>query len=155
VNVGDRRTFQVCNNIPCSAVGDFEAVSAVAQYVGQHAAIFVDEAAPTGGFTSADLESVGALFDEDLYAVATGAFGSESDVDENGVTVILFSPEVNRLPSAARPSSRATSSESTSIRRSRPTPARTRARCSTPSRPTRTVPSAATSTRTRSGGWCP
>jgi hypothetical protein len=97
VKVGDQRSFQVCNNIPCSGFDDFEAVSAVAQYVGRHAAIFVDEASPAGGFTPADLESVGALFDEDLYAVATEAFGSESDVDENGVTIILFSPEVNRL----------------------------------------------------------
>ena len=38
-----------------------------------------------------------ALFDSDLYGVATTAFGSESDVDRNGVVIVLFSPEVNRL----------------------------------------------------------
>jgi hypothetical protein len=97
VKVGDRRSFQVCNTIPCSATGDFATVTAVAQYVGQHAAIFVDQLAPTGGFTPADLQTMGALFDSDLYPVATDAFGSESDVDANGVTIILFTPEVNRL----------------------------------------------------------
>jgi len=97
VSVGDQRTFQVCNSIPCSSVDDFASVTARAEYVGQHAALFVDLAAPSGGFTAADLQSVGALFDDDLYEVDTQAFGSESDVDQNGVTIILFTPEVNRL----------------------------------------------------------
>jgi len=97
VAVGDQRTFQVCNNIPCSGVSDFATVTAEAQYVGQRAALFVDVASPAGGFTPTDLQSVGALFDEDLYTVDTQAFGSESDVDRNGVTIILFTPEVNRL----------------------------------------------------------
>jgi len=97
VGVGDQRTFRVCNSIPCSSVSDFATVTARAEYVGEHAAIFIDQAAPAGGFTTADLESVGALFDEDLYPSNTQAFGSESDVDRNGVTIILFTPEVNRL----------------------------------------------------------
>lgn len=97
VKVGDVRTFQVCNTIPCADVDDFAAVTARAEYVGSHAALFVDQAAPAGGFTASDYASLGALFDDDLYDVATRAFGSESDVDRNGVTIILLTPEVNRL----------------------------------------------------------
>jgi hypothetical protein len=99
VQVGDVRSFKVCNNIDngCSPVSDFATVSARAEYVGAHAALFVDQAAPAGGFTTADYQSLGALFDADLYGVATTAFGAESDVDENGVVIVLFTPEVNRL----------------------------------------------------------
>jgi hypothetical protein len=97
VKVGDRRTFQVCDSLPCSTSTQFASVSAHAQYVGQHAAIFVDDAAPAGGFTSTDIASIGVLFDEDLYGVDTQAFGAESDVDQNGVTIVLFSPQVNKL----------------------------------------------------------
>jgi hypothetical protein len=97
VEVGDRRSFQVCNTIPCTTADDFATVTAEAQYVGRHAAIFLDQMAPAGGFTAADMQAMGVLFDDDLYGVATDAFGSESDVDANGVTIILFTPEVNRL----------------------------------------------------------
>jgi hypothetical protein len=97
VNVGDTRAFEVCNNIPCSSVNDFATVTGRAEYVGAHAALFVDQASPVGGFTAADFQTLGALFDADLYGVATTAFGAESDVDQNGVVIVLFSPEVNRL----------------------------------------------------------
>jgi len=97
VKVGDTRSFEVCNNIPCSSVNDFATVSGRAEYVGAHAALFVDQAAPGGGFTAADYQTLGALFDSDLYGVATAAFGAESDVDQNGVVIVLFTPEVNRL----------------------------------------------------------
>ena len=97
VKVGDKRQFEVCNNIPCSALTDYAQITARAAYVGTHAALFVDDAAPANGFTDTDFSQVGALFDEQLYEVATTAFGSESDVDANGVVIILFTPEVNRL----------------------------------------------------------
>lgn len=96
VKVGDKRTFQVCTNIPCSAATDFSAVTARAEYVGLHAALFTDDAAPAG-FTAADYDSVGMMFDQDLYDVDTRAFGSESDIDANGVVIVLFTPAVNRL----------------------------------------------------------
>jgi hypothetical protein len=97
VQVGDIRAFQVCNNIPCSSVSDFATVSGRAEYVGAHAALFADQASPTGGFSAADYQSLGVMFDEDLYGVATTAFGAESDVDQNGVVIVLFSPQVNTL----------------------------------------------------------
>ncbi len=97
VKVGDERTFQVCNNIPCSSLTDYATVNARAAYVGIHAAVFLDKAAPANGFTDTNLSELGSTFDQDLYEVATTAFGSESDVDGNGVVIILMTPEVNRL----------------------------------------------------------
>jgi hypothetical protein len=96
IDVGDRRTFRVCNTLPCSTAANFVPVNGRAQYVGAHAAIFTDEAAPAA-FTTADYDALGALFDEELYDVDTRAFGAESDVDGNGVVIILFTAAVNAL----------------------------------------------------------
>lgn len=100
VNVGDTRTFRVCDIVTCNAASDFAQVTGVAKYVGTHAALFVDTKAPAGGFTQADYDSVGALFDDVLYDVDTRAFGAESDIDHNGVVIILFTPVVNGLTPA-------------------------------------------------------
>jgi hypothetical protein len=97
LSVGDRRQFRVCNQLRCSDLDDFTAVDAEAKYVGQHAAIYQDRAAPAGGFTGAHFDSLGAVFDEQLYDVAAQAFGAESDVDRNGRVLILFTPVVNKL----------------------------------------------------------
>jgi hypothetical protein len=95
--VSQRRTFRVCNTVRCSAAADFTEVTADLRYVGRHAAIYQDVAAPTGGLTDADFQSVGQLFDNDLYDVDATAFGAESDVDGNGLVLILFTPVVNKL----------------------------------------------------------
>ncbi|MDH3496244.1 MAG: hypothetical protein OER21_05745 [Gemmatimonadota bacterium] len=96
VKVGDRRTFQVCATLPCSTQADFAAVNARAQYVGVHAALFMDDQAPVQ-FSAIELDSIGRLFDTDLYEVDTQAFGAESDVDRNGGVIVLFTPKVNGL----------------------------------------------------------
>jgi hypothetical protein len=96
IEVGDRRSFKVCNIITCSAVGDFTAVTARARYVGTHAAIYVDLEAPDT-LTTAAVNTLGRLFDEDLYAVASRSFGAESDIDRNGRVLILMTPVVNGL----------------------------------------------------------
>ena len=46
--VGTKRTFKVCSSATCQATKN---VSATALFVGTHAAIFVDDSAPAGGFT--------------------------------------------------------------------------------------------------------
>ncbi len=96
VKVGDRRTFQVCATLPCSTAADFASVNARAQYVGVHAVLFMDDQAPVQ-FSAIELDSIGRLFDTDLYEVDTQAFGAESDVDRNGSVIILFTPKVNGL----------------------------------------------------------
>ncbi|MGH7752072.1 MAG: IPT/TIG domain-containing protein, partial [Gemmatimonadales bacterium] len=92
--LGSTRRFQVCATTTCAR---FDAVTATVKYVGTHAAIYVDNTAPGNGFTQADYDSIGALFDQRLYGVNAGAFGVESDIDENGVVIILLTATVNRL----------------------------------------------------------
>ncbi|MGZ8397622.1 MAG: hypothetical protein ACXWWN_01160 [Gemmatimonadales bacterium] len=92
--VGDERTFQVCSTPRCES---FVEAVATAQVVGSRVAIFVDNDAPTGGYTLADLTDVGDLFDDFLYPIDTTAFGRESDIDANGVVVVLLTQRVNAL----------------------------------------------------------
>jgi hypothetical protein len=89
--VGQMRTFSVFNG------SGYSQVTAEAKYVGAEAAVFVDQAAPAGGFTTADLEAFSARFDDVMHPVVTGAFGSESDLDANQRVIILFTPVVNAL----------------------------------------------------------
>ena len=91
-NVGDHRTFHVLN-----VDSEFDEVDAVAQYVGSHGVLYVDETAPAGGLSQVDLAAFGRRFDDVIYPTITGAFGSESDLDANDRVVILFTPTVNRL----------------------------------------------------------
>ncbi|MEO8090842.1 MAG: hypothetical protein ABI703_11135 [Gemmatimonadales bacterium] len=90
----DQRTFQVCSSPQCNSFVD---ATATAQVVGSRVAIFVDDAAPAGGYTNADLIDVGTLFDNFLYPIDTIAFGRESDIDANGVVIVLLTPKVNAL----------------------------------------------------------
>jgi hypothetical protein len=65
--------------------------------VGDRVAIFVDNAAPAGGYSDTDLAAVGTLFDDFLYPIDTTAFGRESDIDANGVVIVLLTQRVNEL----------------------------------------------------------
>jgi len=96
IKPGDQRAFRVCNTVTCNALADFTEVTAEAKYVGEHAAIYLDLEAPDT-LTTAIFNELGAVFDEKLYEVATRAFGSESDVDQNGSALILMTPVVNGL----------------------------------------------------------
>ena len=92
--VGSSRTFKVCADLDCATLKN---VIATARVVGTHAAIFLDDSAPAGGFTDQDLQALGRQFDSELYPIDRGSFGAESDVDGNGVVVILLTPKVNAL----------------------------------------------------------
>ncbi len=92
--LGSQRTFKVCANLACSTTTN---VSATALFVGQQAAIYVDDAAPAGGFGSGDLAALGALFDDDLHPINRAAFGAESDIDANGVVIVLLTKQINAL----------------------------------------------------------
>jgi hypothetical protein len=92
--VGSMRAFSVCADLNCS---NFQSVTATAQAVSGHLAVYVDNAAPSGGLTAAQLDSLASLFDTTLYAVDTTAFGRESDIDSNTVVVVLMTNVVNKL----------------------------------------------------------
>jgi len=90
--VGQVRTFSVLNGS-----GGYDEVTAVAEYVGSEAAIFVDVDSPEGGFASGDLASFAARFDDVIHPEVTSAFGQTSDLDANERVVILFTPVVNAM----------------------------------------------------------
>jgi hypothetical protein len=92
--VGDGRTFNVCASISCNL---FVQVQAHARFVGQRGAIFVDDTVPAGGLTEQDVSELGELFDNHMYPIDTVAFGRESDLDGNGVVIILLTDAVNAL----------------------------------------------------------
>jgi len=102
LSVGDLRDFKVCDKVTCRESADFATVTAEAKFVGDHAILYQDENAPSGGLTEADFEELGSLFDDDLYGVATRAFGSESDIDGNGRVIILLTPIVNGMTETAQ-----------------------------------------------------
>jgi hypothetical protein len=72
-------------------------VTGTAKHVGPKGAIYLDNTVPAGGYTQADLDSVGFLFDNYLYPLDTTSFGRESDLDNNGVVVVLLTNQVNAL----------------------------------------------------------
>ena len=91
---GSLRSFKVCSNLTCSA---FQTVAARAQGVSQHIAVYIDTLAPKPGLDSADVDSLMQVFDTLLYPLDTATFGGVSDIDTNGVTIVLMTGVVNKL----------------------------------------------------------
>jgi len=78
-------------------VDTFVQVPATAVFAGVHVTIFLDDDVPAGGYSQADIDNVGNLFDDHLYGIDTLAFGAESDIDNNNQVLVLLSDEVNKL----------------------------------------------------------
>jgi hypothetical protein len=93
---GSTRQFMVCARLDCSR---FDRVTATVRAIrpGGQVAIYVDTTAPAGGLTDAQLDSLAAVFDTQLYATDTAAFGRESDIDTNTVVLVLMTPVLNKL----------------------------------------------------------
>lgn len=100
--LGSQRTFQVCNDYYCSEPSDFTPVVAQVQALGSHIALYVDTTtSPTEqGLTTGEINQLTGLFDT-LYAVDTTNFGGVSDLDSNGVVIMLMTPIVNELVTTA------------------------------------------------------
>ena len=96
--VGALRTFTVCAVNDCSA---FKPVTARVRTVGAHVAVYVDTLAPPGGLDSSQIAALTQTFDTHVYTVDTAAFGSVSDIDSNGVVIVLMTPAVNSLVTTA------------------------------------------------------
>lgn len=91
---GSQRTFKVCATVKCTSFVD---VAATARYIGPKGAIYLDDSVPPDGYTQAEIDSVGFLFDNFLYPLDTVSFGRESDLDNNGVVAVLLTDQVNAL----------------------------------------------------------
>ncbi|HUL02614.1 MAG TPA: hypothetical protein VLV16_05215 [Gemmatimonadales bacterium] len=99
VSVGDHRAFMVLASI---TKGGYTTVNATAQSVGQHVAIFVDDVVPAGGLTTTDIDALRDAFEQRLYPADTVAFGRESDIDGNGLVIVLMTGVVNKLVTATQ-----------------------------------------------------
>jgi hypothetical protein len=99
VDSGNVRTFKVCNTLSCDPrkPSTLSTVTATALKVGNHIAVFVDNAAPQPGLTDSDLNNLRTVFDTRLYETDTLAFGGESDIDNNGMVIVLMTGRVNAL----------------------------------------------------------
>jgi len=96
---GSLRAFTVCANLDCS---NYQPVTGRALAVGQHVALYEDTLAPANGFTATDIDSLEAVFDGRIYPLDTLAFGRESDVDSNGIVIVLLTNVVNRIVTSAQ-----------------------------------------------------
>jgi len=93
--LGEVQSFRVCSNLQCSA---FSTVQATARFVGQKIAVFIDNDVPQSDpLTPADAAELGTTFDTYHYPIDINAFGSESDLDQNGVVIVLMTDAVNDL----------------------------------------------------------
>lgn len=98
-SVGSQRTFQVLSDLTGNA---FKRVTARLRYAGEHILIYVDNDSPPGGFSDAELNRLGDLFDQTLYELTVQRLGAESDIDGNGRVIHLLTPVVNELTSTAQ-----------------------------------------------------
>lgn len=98
--LGEVRTFNVLRSAtaPGTDPDDFVEVEGTARYVGAKVAIFLDNATPTeGGYTPDDIAAIGSLFDDHLHPIDVTAFGTETDVNSDGVVLVLLTHRVTRL----------------------------------------------------------
>lgn len=94
---GDTVTLKVINADAQDFCNDFDTVTAIVKSVGTTAIAVEDTAAPAGGFSTADYDEFVAEFDAATFPTDTLYFGSPSDIDENGATFLVFTPEINKL----------------------------------------------------------
>jgi hypothetical protein len=94
--MGSLRGFQVRAKTDCSR---FDRVGARVRALKSKVAIYVDTLAPAGGLDSTTLDGIADLFDQQLYAIDTAAFGRESDIDSNTVVMVPMTNTVNKLVS--------------------------------------------------------
>ena len=93
--VGSEATFNVCRTTSCNA---FDQVTAVARSVGAKVAIYLDKTVPTAdSLQQSDLDDLARTFDTYHHQIDVAAFGNESDLDGNGVVVVLLTDAVNAL----------------------------------------------------------
>ena len=99
-SLGEERTFNVLRSADVSGTqpSDYVQVASTARYVGTHSVIYLDTAAPVeGGYTPEDLIAIGSLFDDYLHPIDVDAFGGETDVNGDGLVLVLLTDRVTQL----------------------------------------------------------
>ncbi len=95
--VGDTVQVKVLTALSGDLCNTFTTIDAVARSVGMFSVALEDTAAPAGGFTTADYNAIVAEFDAMTSPTDITYFGPPSDLDTNGVTFLVYTPEVNKL----------------------------------------------------------
>ena len=93
-SVGSIQQFHVLSS---ESPTRFSRVGARLSYVGPNILLYIDTLAPANGFSDSQLQAFGQLFDQTLYPIDINAFGTPSDIDQNGHLIVLLSPVVNAL----------------------------------------------------------
>ncbi|HXY18675.1 MAG TPA: hypothetical protein VEH83_01620 [Gemmatimonadales bacterium] len=97
--VGSLKAFSVCANMTCTA---YSPITARALVVGVHVAVYEDTLAPANGLSATDIDSIAQVLDTRVYPLDTLAFGRESDVDSNGVVLVVLTNVVNKMVTASQ-----------------------------------------------------
>ena len=94
--VGQQEGFNVCATISCASV---TAITATARYVGPRGAIYPDDQRTAGAqhLTQGELDALGTPFADQLHPIDTIAFGTASDIDNDGHIAIVITDQVNDL----------------------------------------------------------
>src|SRR5690349_5028951 len=100
-DVGSFRAFRVIASADNSTTTTFKTVNARLAYVGANILLYVDTLTSASGFANGDLSGIGTLFDQTLFPIDINAFGQPSDIDQNGHLIMLMTPVVNALVTAA------------------------------------------------------
>ncbi|HKW47378.1 MAG TPA: hypothetical protein VJN70_08030, partial [Gemmatimonadaceae bacterium] len=85
-------TFAEACQIPDNRTG-------VVQAITNNAIVVADTGNPAGGYTNAEYLTIGQQFD-DVFVMDTTAFGSPTDIDNNGKIIMFFTRAVNELTPA-------------------------------------------------------
>lgn len=96
--VGSVRAFRALSSFTNNT---YVTVGARLVFSGANVLLYVDTLAPANGFTSDQLTAFGQNFDQTMYPIALSAFGAPSDIDGNGNVIMLMTPRVNAVSSAA------------------------------------------------------
>ncbi len=93
------KTFYVLNTMTGSTLdpSNFTSVTATLRYTGRKSYVYSDVNMPPGGFSQADYDSFGVMFDNSIYPTDSTYFGPTTDIDSDGHVYILFTPVVNGI----------------------------------------------------------
>ena len=99
--VGDKTTFKVPAKFDASGnnlgggCSSFTQVTATVKYISTRAIMYLDDAAPAGGFTDTEFQEIANEFDTLIDPTDFDYFGTPLDLDANSRIIILYTPLVN------------------------------------------------------------
>jgi hypothetical protein len=104
--VGDKTTFKVPAKFDANGKSlggsctSFTTVTATAKYISTRGIIYLDDAAPPGGFSDTEFQEIATEFDNLIYPTDVDYFGTPLDQDANSRVIMLYTPLVNKLTEA-------------------------------------------------------